>query len=218
MKLTLPELFIFDMDGLMFDTERLFMKFIIETAKDYGYIFTEKLYIKTVGTNNTTTKEIILSELGNDYPFHEISAIAKKKIIDYMLGNSLPVKPGLTKLLKFIEEKGTPCCVASSTDAGHINQYLDNTNLSKYFSHIIGGDMVTKSKPSPEIFIKACEHYNVAPSQALVLEDSYNGIVAAHAANIPAVCVPDLVTPNEFMINNTVAILNTLDELIPLFT
>lgn len=199
----LPELFIFDMDGLMFDTEYLFMNFLIETAARSGYCITPELYCQTIGCNGTLLKQKMLTVLGQDYPFEEISKKTKEKIKDYTLSYGLPEKEGLHDLLNHLKKKKIPCCVASSSDSSLVKMYLKKNQLQSYFSFIIGGDQVTKTKPEPEIFLKACEYFHIAPENCCVLEDSENGILASVAANIPVICIPDLKLPRQEILKQT---------------
>ena len=85
--------------------------------------------------------------------------------------------------------------MASSTPTDHVNRYLEQAGLARYFSRITGGDQVSHSKPDPEIFLLSCRHFDIAPEDALVLEDSENGLLAAHNGKIPAICIPDMKYP-----------------------
>lgn len=214
----LPKLFIFDMDGLMFDTERLFMNFLIETAARYQYTITPELYYSTIGCNGDFLKKQMLSALGSDYPFEEISRKTMDKIKTYALKNGLPEKEGLKSLLNYLDNKQIPCCVASSSDSLLVNTYLEKNQLQSYFSFVIGGDQVTKSKPAPEIFLKACEHFHIAPEHACVLEDSENGILASVSAGIPVICIPDLKLPEYEILNKTLFTTSSLKKVLTILS
>ena len=103
------------------------------------------------------------------------------------------MKPGLYRLLEYLYENDIPAAVATSSSRRSAAAKLEETDIEKYFKAVIGGDMVTKTKPDPEIYLKACEALGVEPEHALVLEDSLNGLKAAVAAKIPAIMIPDLV-------------------------
>lgn len=215
--MNLPKLAIFDMDGLIFDTERLFMETRAKVMKKYGYVHREEDYIKTIGTAGETLNSILLELYGPEYPAERISQETRDKIRAELPQDGPQIKAGIVKLLEFFEERGVPCCVASSSNHSLIESYLTRSGLDRYFSWIISGQDVKKSKPEPDIFLKACAHYNVEPTSALVLEDSVNGIQAAWNAQIPVICIPDLVMPSDEMAEKTVAVLNTADELIKYF-
>ena len=107
--------------------------------------------------------------------------------------------------------------MASSTKYDIVTEYLRLANLDNYFSFVIGGDQVPRSKPNPDIFLAACQQAGIRPEAALVLEDSENGILAASNGNIPVVCIPDLKVPSEETAKKTAAIVSTAADVISLF-
>ncbi|MCX4326555.1 MAG: HAD family phosphatase [Lachnospiraceae bacterium] len=197
---------IFDMDGLVFDTERVFMEQLAVVMKEKGYILTQEIYKKTLGTCGSKLKDIMYSEYGDDYPFEECGHIAQSRtsIIAGTVG--LTVKPQIRELLSMLKEKGIPCTIASSTNSAYVSQYLGHARLSGYFSEITGGEMVKYSKPEPDIFLMACEKLKTHPHEALVLEDSENGVKAAAAAGIPVICIPDLKEPSKEVLKLAAAV------------
>lgn len=209
------KLIIFDMDGLMFDTEELFYKALSETALTYGYTIPRELYIQTLGTTMDYVKEVFGHVFGSDYPLQEISSATRKKVQDYLKHHEVPVKPGLYSLLDEIRRQKLLCAIASSSGKSVISQYLENTGLENVFDAIVSGDQVTHSKPEPDIFQMVCRILNVAPEDALVLEDSENGILAASRAKIPVICIPDMKYPDKEFADKTTAILSSLEEVIP---
>lgn len=211
-----PELVIFDMDGLMFDTESLLMKHTIETAAKMGYTITKDICKELIGTGGTNVKNVFDKHLPADYPFEEGVARVISSMKADIIENGLPIKKGLIKLLDYLKESNITCCIASSSPLNMIQFYLHITGLESYFSGIVSGDSVKETKPNPAIFNKALEQFDVAPEDALVLEDSKNGITAAHLANIPSVCIPDLIVPDREMINQATFITSSLDNVIDL--
>lgn len=215
--LKLPKLAIFDMDGLIFDTERLFMTEKHKILKAYGYPARKEDYLQTVGMAGTQLKDKLLSLYGPDYPADEISRKARAAVNAHIDAFGPDVKPGIRTLLKWFRMHGVVCCVASSTMHIYVEQYLTLAELDSFFSYIIGGDEVSRSKPNPDIFLAACARGQFSPADALVLEDSENGIRAAAAAGIPAVCIPDLKQPSPDVAEKAAVILASADQLIPLF-
>lgn len=209
-----PELVIFDMDGLIFDSERLFMKCLIEEAAKHGYTITKDMYIDTMGLAGDNLVKKMYSYFGDDYPFRLISEQARASMNNIVNIQGLPVKKGILPLLKHLQDKEISCCVCSSSPERYVEAYLDRAELSTYFQYIAGGDMVKRSKPAPDIFLLACEHFNISPEKCVVLEDSYNGICAACNANIPAICIPDLKIPDEEMTKKAALIVESADRLI----
>ena len=112
-------------------------------------------------------------------------------------GGKLPVKPGVRELLSFLSERGVPTGLASSSERRKILDALDGAGLAGFFGSIISGDAVRISKPDPEIYLLACREMGLIPGETLAIEDSRNGIRAAHAAGMRPIMVPDLVPPDE---------------------
>lgn len=218
-----PKLAIFDMDGLIFDTERLFMNMKNIVLEEHGYPAREEDYVQTIGLAGENLHQKLIELYGADYPADEITAKARALVNTYMEEHWPDVKPGIRQLLEWFQAHNVTCCVASSTSHTFVEKYLKLAGLNEYFSYIIGGDEIRHSKPAPDIFLAALQHYNeitnlnIAPEDALVLEDSANGIRAAHAASIPVVCIPDMQQPSNEIQEMTAAVLKAADELFPLF-
>lgn len=213
----LPELFVFDMDGLLFDTERLFMSKRAEILPEYGYVHREEDYIRTLGTSGPELHKILDDIYGTDYPADEISQRSREAQLAHMREHGAPVKEGVRELLSWIAAKKIPCCVATATASVYADEILQLGGIRQYFSFIVGGDQVSHSKPHPEIFLTACKAGGIAPEHAIVLEDSENGILAADAAGIPVICIPDMKYPDENIAKKTAAIVKTAADVITLF-
>ena len=211
--LAIPALAIFDMDGLIFDTERLFMTTKDGVMKEYGYTQQKDDYIHTLGTCGQQLLDILHRLYGDDYPAEEISQKCRTLVTEKIRRDGPPVKPGIPELLAWFASNNIPCCVASSTKHDIVVEYLRLAKLDKYFAYVIGGDQV----PNPDIFLAACQRTDIKPEHALVLEDSENGILAASNANIPVVCIPDLKVPSEEIAKKTAAIVPDATAVISLF-
>lgn len=194
-----PELIIFDMDGLIFDTERLFMNALRKVMAEKGYTLTEEVYLQTLGAAGSRVSEIMHRYYGDDYDDSGIGRAARERMEaeTAQKGVGLPLKKGILELLVYLVEQDIPCVVASSTRSTFVKKYLEEAGIDWYFRGVIGGDMVKESKPNPEIFIQACSLTGTSPANALVLEDSENGIRAAAAGGIPVLCIPDMKYPEE---------------------
>jgi len=215
--LAIPALAIFDMDGLIFDTERLFMTTKDGVMKEYGYTQQKDDYIHTLGTCGQQLLDILHRLYGDDYPAEEISQKCRTLVTEKIRRDGPPVKPGIPELLAWFASNNIPCCVASSTKHDIVVEYLRLAKLDKNFAFVIGGDQVQRSKPNPDIFLAACQRTDIKPEHALVLEDSENGILAASNANIPVVCIPDLKAPSEEIAKKTAAIVPDATAIISLF-
>lgn len=186
---------IFDMDGLIFDSERLFFQHKRQVCAEYGYEETEETYAVTLGLNGSILKETLLAQKGPDYPAEEISRISRQRMMKTVRNSGIPVKTGIVELLEFLKKKQIPCAIASSTHIDFVKEYLTIAKISDYFTAVIGGNMISKSKPEPDIFLAAAKAIGCMPEECLVLEDSENGILAAHNAKIPVICIPDMKYP-----------------------
>ena len=200
------EAVIFDMDGLVFDTERVFMEQLAVVMKERGYILTQDIYKQTLGTTGSKLENIMYSYYGEDYPFKECGHIAQERVCMVAETTGLTIKPQIKELLVMLKDKNIPCTIASSTNSAIVAKYLEHAGLDGYFSKITGGEMVKYSKPEPDIFLMACEKLKTAPHKALVLEDSENGVKAAVTAGIPVICIPDLKEPAEDILNLAAAV------------
>ena len=192
-----PSLFIFDMDGLIYDTERVFMKFIGEVMAEHGYTLTEAQYIRTLGRSRSDCVAVMKEMFGQDYPSYELSGIARERLNTYALDHPMPEKPGIRELLRMIKVQRIHCCIASSSPKKTVEIYLKTSHLDSYFDFIMSGEQLTHSKPDPEVFLKCLEHYGIAAEDAVVLEDSEPGIQASINAGIPVICIPDMIQPAE---------------------
>lgn len=216
--MNLPELFIFDMDGLLFDTERLFMELRATVLPKYGYVHREEDYLQTVGVSGTVLFEILDRIYGKNYPKVEVTEDTRVLQMEYIEKNGVPVKPGIKELLDWIREKEIPCCVASSSQTPYVEKFLEAAGLRSYFAYIVGGESVRRTKPDPEIFLKACALNKTEPSKALVFEDSENGVRAAINGGIPVICIPDMVQPSAEIAEKAAVVLSSAADVIPWLT
>lgn len=202
------EAVIFDMDGLIFDTEHTFMEQLAVTMKEHGYDLSRELYVESLGLGGDKLRKLMMDEYGENYPFDICSREARNRLTVIAKTVGLTVKAYIPQVLELLKERGITCAVASSTKSSYVKKYLDDADLSKYFRCIIGGESVKRSKPDPDIFLLACKNLGVEPNKALVLEDSENGVRAAYAAGIPVICVPDLKYPCQEVIDMSAAIVS----------
>ncbi len=206
------EVIIFDMDGVIFDSERVIFEEWKELSKKYGFENIEIPYYKCIGVNAATTRKIMLDFYGEDFPYDEYCREQSQKYHEEFDGGRLPLKKGVEELLKYLKKEGFFVAIASSTRRALVEQQIVDAGLRPYFDRIVGGDMVEKSKPEPDIFLKAIEGLEVKPEEVLVIEDSYNGIRAAYNAGMIPVMVPDLVEPDDEMKEKAGIILKDLLE------
>ena len=190
---------VFDMDGVIFDSERAVMQCWKEVASRHNIPDIEKAILACTGTTMVRTREIMLNLYGADFPYDEY--VRESSVIFHSRydGGRLPMKPGVKELLTFLKEHDKKIALASSTRQQVVTDELRDAGIIEYFDRIICGDMVSRSKPAPDIFLKACEELNISPSDSYAIEDSYNGIRAAHAGGLHPIMVPDLLPADEEM-------------------
>lgn len=183
---------VFDMDGLMFDTERVAILAWDYAGEKMGLGKTGYMVYKTLGVNVTASNQIWKDEFGDKYNEEELWKYTREFNADFYANNKVPVKKGLYVLLDYLKNNGYKLAVASSTSKRGVERNLKDAGVLEYFDALVCGDMVTNSKPAPEIYLKACEALGVEPSEALALEDSRNGLLSAHRAGMKVIMVPDL--------------------------
>lgn len=188
---------VFDMDGVIFDTERLVIEFWKEVAKKHNIPNIEHTCIQCLGTNRVRTREIFLENYGADFPFDPYRAEVTELFNTHYKGVPLPTKPGIRELLSYLQEQDIKVGLASSTAQHLVRDEIGTAGLIPYFQTLVCGDMVEHSKPAPDIFLKACEILNADPTKSIAIEDSFNGIRSAHCAGMTPIMVPDQVQPTD---------------------
>lgn len=202
---------IFDMDGLMFDTETVYYQANQKIADDLGMDYSIDDYKEFVGSSGA----LYFSEMENRFAHVKgIESFQEKSVQAFenlLVEETIQTKPGLRELLDYLKEQNIIAVVASSTVRATVEELLDETEVRSYFVDFIGGDEVAETKPHPEIFEKAFEKTGVKHKEnVLILEDSKNGVLAAHAANMAVIQIPDLVELDEETKQKTVAVYDSL--------
>lgn len=209
---------IFDMDGLMLDTERLDREHFCRAAADFGYRDIEPVYLQTVGINATDTKRHFQRAMGQDFPYEELRRRWRQYSADHARKFGIPLKPELTPLLERLDSHRMPRAVATSTRRVDAVALLESVGLLRSFAAVVGGDEVVSGKPHPEIFLTAAQRLRVEPKACVVFEDSPAGIEAAHRAGMTPILVPDLIVPPEQTLKMAFRVLKSLDEALIFFT
>lgn len=187
---------IFDMDGLMLDTERIAQQAWQQAGTDLGYTLPDEIYRQAIGRTAQATEQIFRAYLGNNSPFDEIYQRKQQYYHEAIEAGRIPRKAGLSALLDLVDELGLSKAVATSTARPLAIQKLRVTDLLGRFPDLVCGDEVANGKPAPDIFLAAAAKLEMSPSYCLVLEDSPAGVRAAHAAGMIPIHVPDLIAPS----------------------
>ena len=188
---------IFDMDGLMFDTERVFVAAWDYAGEKMGLGKTGYMVMKTMGSNTEGCNRIWREEFGANFDVDAMWDYTREFLEDYYSRNTVTPKKGLYELLTYLKEQGYKLAVASSTKTEKVEHHLHSADVRRCFDAVIGGDMVEKSKPEPDIYLKAAAALGIPPEECYALEDSRNGLLSAHAAGCKAIHVPDLWQPDD---------------------
>lgn len=183
---------IFDMDGVLFDTESVCMKAWDYAGELMGVGKAGYMVLKTLGMNADKAIEIIRDEFGEDFDAVKFKQTGREYSYHYFNTYGVPEKPGLYEILDYFKNKGYKIALASSTSSQSVHHHLKEKDIENYFDAVICGDMVEKSKPEPDIYLKACAEISENPADCVAIEDSKNGLLSAHRAGMKVIMVPDL--------------------------
>ena len=186
---------IFDMDGLLFDTERVWQRVWHERADELGVTLPDSFAGEICGSSGQGTLDIIT----RCYPGVEPVSFHREvqNEVARRLENSVPLRPGCEEILAGLAERGLKIAVASSSQLSHIEHHMRLTGLGHYFDRLVSGQQVKRGKPAPDIFLLAASELGLSPEDCYVFEDSPNGVKAGHAAGCAVIMIPDLITPTE---------------------
>lgn len=188
---------VFDMDGLMFDTEKIVFRNWSIVMKENNYDYNMDIYKKTVGLRHAETEKLYRSIYGEDFDYQTLRTRVSQMYVEYTAQYGVPKKEGLMELLEFLKENKILTAVATSTREESASRTLKIAGVTEYFSAFMFGDMVKKGKPDPEIFERARLLIGTEKENTLALEDSINGVKSAYNAGLKTVMVPDMLEPDE---------------------
>jgi HAD superfamily hydrolase (TIGR01509 family) len=191
-----PAAAIFDMDGLMLDTERPAMTCWLSVAKALGWDISADMIARTIGVNATSTRDVFINAYGADFPYQAIREQVSRLIREQVAHEGIAHRPGLIVLLDHLARLRVPCAVATSTARDTALWKLATAGIADRFAVKVCGDDVVRGKPAPDIFLRAAELLGQAPADSVGFEDSPAGLQSLHAAGIRSVFVKDLVEPS----------------------
>ncbi len=185
---------IFDMDGVLLDSERIVRDAFLLIAAQHGFQISDEIDLSMVGRNSHDSRKIISERISPDFPWlaveESMTLAIKERINDIW-----PLKPGALEILHFLKTAGVRLAVGTSTAAPQARKRLASAGILDFFRTVTGGDEVTRGKPEPDIFHLAAERLKVNPEHCLVIEDSHYGVAAARAAGMSCALIPDLKIP-----------------------
>jgi HAD superfamily hydrolase (TIGR01509 family) len=207
---------IFDMDGVLFDTERLGIAQQLQACREVGYPVTEELIMRTMGSSMIAGREIMLGALGQDFPYEKMIDRWTELMYEDMAKNGIPQKPGIHELLSVLKERNIKTAVATSNNRSIVENYMKLAGLTNSFDEVVCGDSIKNSKPAPDIYLNAAKRLGVEPFHCIGVEDSVNGVRSVRAAGMVCVMVPDLIPFTEVLSPYVDHCVSTLKDIIPL--
>lgn len=201
---------VFDMDGLMFDTEALIQRTWDIVGPRMGYGKMGHDIYNTLGMNAARRKRYFQDTYGEDFPFETFTENYRKEYYLYIEENGVPIKEGLFEALDWMKKKELKLALATGSSEVSASALLKKAGCYEYFDYMICGNMITKSKPDPEIYIRACEDLGVPCEQAAALEDSRYGLESAVNAGLMAIMIPDLLEDADAIEDRIAAKLDSL--------
>ncbi|MFO7850584.1 MAG: HAD family phosphatase [Spirochaetia bacterium] len=203
---------LFDMDGLLFDTENLFLTQSEETQQEMGYDVPLEAHMEVIGRTSEDVRRLFLEHMGEDFPFSNFFERTNRRVIERIEQEGIPVKQGVFELIDSLRRRGVASALASSSSLSVIERNLKNADMEGMFSLVVGGNEVERGKPAPDIFLLAAERAGRDPEECIVFEDSNNGVRAAYAAGMRPVMVPDIEAPGAEVVEMAYRVYSSLSE------
>ena len=208
---------IFDMDGLMIDSEKIVLMGYEFAMNNFGYGKEILNLAKScIGLTYDDTRRKFNEGMGKGFDYDSFKPNVSKFVHNYFRTNGVSVKKGLFELLEALKQEGYRLCVATSTRESTAKEELIDAGILPHFEDLVGGDNIKNGKPAPDIFLEAARRISVEPENCIVFEDSINGIKAAYNAGMKPIMVPDMVEPTEEILPMIYRRFKSLDEAIPL--
>lgn len=192
----IPKAVLFDMDGLMFDTEALYRDATLAAAKEAGFELPISVYLETVGLPSSQARELLIAHFSNHIDLDDLWTKASE-LFDQAAQTDLRTKPGLLEILSFLDEREMPLAIVTSSSRATVDRHLIAAGLQDRFKTVVARGDYSKGKPHPAPYLLAAERIGLHVSECVALEDSHNGVLSASSAGAMTVMVPDLVQPTD---------------------
>ena len=188
---------IFDMDGLLVDSESLSLKAWFKTADQLGFSFTEEIFHSFLGCRVPDVKKLFAQKVSSEINFEEAWDLKEEIRKEMIVAEGMPLMSGVEEVLSFFENKEIPKIIATSSFRERALFSLESSGLKSEFPDFVAGDEVENGKPAPDIYLKAASKLNVDPTKCIAFEDAEAGVLSAHAAGMDVVLIPGLKPPSE---------------------
>jgi len=206
----------FDHDGLLFDTEKIYLEYWKKAAKECGWEMSDELALKLRSCDASVGRKIVGGAFGSEEAYDAFRAKRKELMAGYFDLHTPDVKPGVRELLEHLEMfPGLRKVIVTQSAKEKKTQLLEKTGLLPYFDDFVAATSLKRGKPYPDPYSFACRKLHVMPDECLAYEDSPNGVRSAAAAGVPVIMVPDLTEPDEEMKRLSTKIFRRIDESIP---
>lgn len=204
---------VFDMDGVLFDTERLAQEAWKAVGREEGVELPDSLILQCVGLDITQARELFCRHFGREVPFDRWRELRIAKVFETIRENGMPEKPGLYEILDYLNRRGIKKALATSSHRSTVDGYFNVCRIGSYFDAVISAEAVEKRKPDPAIYRKAAAELGLKPEECMAVEDSPVGVLSAFRAGLKPVMIPDLIQPDQETEKLLYARLESLDEL-----
>lgn len=205
---------LFDMDGIMFDTERLNDRIFWIQAEQTGLPVTEQLLKSMKGRNRTDCTRLMEEAFGPSWPVEEVRKEHYRLRDESLKKEGVPVKPGLFELLNHLKKEGIAIGLATSTAQSQAESMLKETGVFDYLDQVVYGNQVKQGKPAPDIYLHCASLLHLDPADCIVLEDAPNGVEAGSRAGCQVLMIPDTIEPTALQYRQTKAVLKSLTDVI----
>ncbi len=205
---------IFDMDGTLIDTEKYYRRFWPMALKHFGYEMSDEQALSMRSLGRPFAPARLKEMFGQELDYYQVRDYRKQLMEETLDKEGIQLKKGCIELLTFLQEHNIRAAIATATDLERTEKYLGKLGLRDYFSEIVCATMVKEGKPSPDIYLYACEMLHRKPEECMAVEDSPNGVLSAYRAGTKVVMVPDQTQPDEEISKLLYRKADSLDEII----
>lgn len=208
---------IFDMDGTLIDTEKLYVRFWKQSAADFGYTMTDEIVFGIRSLARKFAEKKLKGILGEDFPYVDVREHRTELLDAYIEEHGIELKNGARELLEYLRKKEIRIAVATATARAKTEKYLEKIGIAEYFDAIACGDMVENGKPEPDIYLLAAKELGLSPKDCAAFEDSPNGVRSACSAGCRTIMIPDLSQPDKELLPILSGVYSSLSEALTFF-
>lgn len=213
-----PKAFIFDLDGTLIDTEKIYRVIWPKAIKQLGFEFSDERFLSLRSLGRPFAPAKFKEWYGDDFDYDGARKIRKGLFDDYIAEHGIQLKKGALEILSYLHEQGIITAIATATDIARATEYMELTGLKGQFDKVISATMVSEGKPSPHVYRYACEQLGLSPKECVAVEDAPNGVKSAYSAGLSVIMVPDLTEPDSEIEAMLTARVDNLTEIIQLLS